>query len=88
MSATALVGEMEVLVPMAGLIDKTAEIARLQKEIDKAEKELGRISGKLSNASFVAKAPADVVAKEQEKCAELQLIVNKLLEQKQTIESL
>ena len=70
MSATALVGDMEVLVPMAGLIDKGAELVRLQKEIDKITKELGKIEGKLSNDSFIAKAPAAVVEKEKEKQAE------------------
>lgn len=88
MSATALVGDMEVLVPMAGLIDKDAEIARLQKEIDKATKDLERIQGKLSNDSFVAKAPAEVVEKERAKCDDLQLAVGKLEEQKVRIASL
>ena len=88
MSATALVGDMEVLVPMAGLIDKEAELARLQKEIDKASKDLQRIQGKLSNESFVAKAPEAVVAKERAKCDDLQLAVSKLEEQKQSIETL
>ena len=79
MSATALVGDMKVLVPMAGLIDKKeAELARLQKEIDKASKELQRIQGKLSNDSFVAKAPIEVVEKERAKCDDLQLAVTKL----------
>ncbi|MEL0614001.1 valine--tRNA ligase [Marinomonas arenicola] len=88
MSATALVGDMEVLVPMAGLIDKNAELARLQKEIDKATKDLERIEGKLSNESFVAKAPAAVVDKERAKCDDLRLTVSKLEEQKASIESL
>ncbi|GGN30348.1 MULTISPECIES: valine--tRNA ligase [Marinomonas] len=88
MSATALVGDMEVLVPMAGLIDKDAEIARLQKEIDKAAKDLERIQGKLSNDSFVAKAPIEVVEKERAKCDDLQLAVSKLEEQKISIASL
>ncbi len=88
MSATALVGDMEVLVPMAGLIDKDAELARLQKEIDKSEKDLQRILGKLNNESFVAKAPEAVVAKEKVKAEELELAVNKLQQQKATIESL
>lgn len=88
MSATALVGDMEVLVPMAGLIDKNAELARLQKEIDKATKDLERIEGKLSNESFVARAPAAVVDKERAKCDDLRLTVSKLEEQKASIESL
>ena len=88
MSATALVGEMEVLVPMAGLIDKEAELARLQKEIDKASKDLQRIEGKLSNESFVAKAPEAVVEKEKAKCEDLKSVVARLEEQKASIESL
>jgi valyl-tRNA synthetase len=60
----------------------------LQKEIDKASKELQRIQGKLSNDSFVAKAPAEVVEKERAKCDDLQLAVTKLEEQKTSIESL
>ncbi|MGO3345599.1 MAG: valine--tRNA ligase [Marinomonas sp.] len=88
MSATALVGDMEVLVPMAGLIDKDAELARLQKEIDKSTKDLERIEGKLANESFVARAPAAVVDKERAKCDDLRLTVSKLEEQKASIESL
>ncbi len=71
MSATQLVGDMEILVPMAGLIDKDAEITRLEKEIDKATKELQRLQGKLGNEKFVANAPADVVEKEQAKLADI-----------------
>ncbi len=87
-SATALVGDMEVLVPMVGLIDKNAEIARLQKEIDKATKDFKHIEGKLSNDSFVTKAPEVVVAKECSKFDALKFMVNKLEERKAIIESL
>lgn len=72
MSATKVVGNMEVLVPMAGLIDKDAEIARLQKELEKAQKELARVQGKLNNDSFVSKAPAAVIDKEKAKLADYQ----------------
>ncbi|MBU2215093.1 MAG: valine--tRNA ligase, partial [Gammaproteobacteria bacterium] len=58
MSATTLVGDMQVLVPMAGLIDKDAELARLDKEIARLSGEVQRVGGKLSNEGFVAKAPA------------------------------
>ncbi len=81
MSATALVNEMEILVPMAGLIDKEAEVARLNKEIEKLSKDLSRITGKLSNAKFIDKAPAEVVEKEREKQSAQQLSLNKLSEQ-------
>jgi valyl-tRNA synthetase len=67
MAATSLVGEMEILVPMAGLIDPEAELQRLTREIEKLEKDIARIEGKLGNASFVDKAPSAVVAKEREK---------------------
>jgi valyl-tRNA synthetase len=66
-AATALAGELEILVPMAGLIDKEAEIARLDREIGKLESDLTRLGNKLNNASFVDKAPAAVVAGERDK---------------------
>jgi valyl-tRNA synthetase len=72
MSATQLVGGMEVLVPMAGLINVEAEVARLNKELDKAAKEIGRLEGKLNNEKFVSKAPEDVVVKEKAKLNEAQ----------------
>src|SRR5699024_7712230 len=61
-AATTLVGNMQLLVPMAGLIDQTAELARLDKELAKLNKEIAGTRGRLSNANFVDKAPADVVA--------------------------
>ena len=88
MSATQLVGAMEVLVPMSGLIDKAAEIARLEKEVQKLDKEIQRLQGKLGNAGFLDKAPAEVVAKEQEKLAAQQAALAKLSEQIQTIKTL
>jgi valyl-tRNA synthetase len=80
-AATALVGELEILVPMAGLIDRDAELARLSREIEKLEKELARIQGKLGNPGFRDKAPAAVVAKEQEKMQALQQALDTLQEQ-------
>jgi len=70
-SAISLVGEMKILIPMAGLIDKDAEIARLEKEILKIQKDLPRIEGKLNNPKFIDKAPEEVIAKEKEKLAAL-----------------
>ena len=80
-AATALAGALEILVPMAGLIDKQAEIARLNKEIEKLDKEVARLTGKLNNANFVDKAPADVVAKEREKVLKQQQSLATLQEQ-------
>ncbi|MBA1272552.1 valine--tRNA ligase [Stutzerimonas azotifigens] len=88
MAATALVGEMEVLVPMAGLIDKDAELARLDKEIGRLDGEVKRVGGKLGNQGFVAKAPADVIEKERAKLAEAELALGKLREQRERMATL
>lgn len=88
MSATTLVGEMEVLVPMAGLIDKDAELARLDKEIGRLEGEVKRVGGKLSNEGFVAKAPAEVLDKERAKLAEAEQALAKMVEQRGKIAAL
>nr|WP_288454380.1 valine--tRNA ligase [uncultured Pseudomonas sp.] len=88
MSATALVGDMQVLVPMAGLIDKEAELARLDKEIQRLEGEAKRVGGKLANEGFVAKAPAEVLEKERAKLAEAEQALANLLEQRGKIASL
>ncbi|SDI46835.1 valyl-tRNA synthetase [Pseudomonas flavescens] len=88
MSATALVGDMQVLVPMAGLIDKEAELARLDKEILRLEGEVKRVGGKLANEGFVAKAPAEVLEKERAKLAEAEQALANLVEQRGKIASL
>ncbi|MBU2705542.1 valine--tRNA ligase [Zooshikella marina] len=81
MVATKLVGDLEVLVNMADLVDKTAEIARLQKEIDKLTKEQTRLNNKLTNDNFISKAPAVVVEKEQNKLKEVENALQKFAEQ-------
>ncbi len=68
-SAVALVGELKINIPLKGLIDPAAEIARLEKERDKHDVFIKRARGKLSNPGFVDKAPAQVVEKEREKLA-------------------
>ena len=88
LAATALVGEMEVLVPMAGLIDKDAELARLDKELARLEGEVKRVGGKLANEGFVAKAPAEVLDKERAKLAEAEQALAKLAEQRARIAAL
>jgi valyl-tRNA synthetase len=87
-SATALVGEMKILIPMAGLIDKEAERARLSKEIEKLEKDRQRHEAKLANPKFVDKAPAEVVEKERSRLAEIKLKIDSLNEQLQRIEAI
>jgi valyl-tRNA synthetase len=79
------VGDLEILVPMAGLIDKDAELTRLERETNKLEKDLARIQGKLNNKAFVDKAPAEVVEKEREKMQMQQQALEKLKEQAQRI---
>ncbi|KXI30944.1 valine--tRNA ligase [Paraglaciecola hydrolytica] len=87
-SATALVGEMEILIPMAGLINKEAELARIARALDKLQKDFDRTQGKLANEKFVSNAPADVIEKEQAKLADFSMQIGKLQEQKVTIEAL
>ena len=87
-SATALVGTMKLLIPMAGLIDKAAELARLDKEIAKREQEVERIEAKLANSGFVDKAPAEVVEKERAKIADAKSAVASLREQRGKIAAL
>ena len=71
LNALSLVGELKVMVPLAGLIDLEAERGRIGKEVGKAQQELEKIEKKLGNESFVAKAPEAVVAKERNRAAEL-----------------
>ncbi|MFC4702050.1 valine--tRNA ligase [Glaciecola siphonariae] len=87
-SATALVGEMEILIPMAGLIDKTAELARLQKTQERLEKDVARTQGKLNNQNFVGKAPEAVINKEKAKLADAQMQLSKIKDQKLAIENM
>ena len=87
-SAIALVGGMKLLIPMAGLIDKDAELARLDKEIARLVGEIARIEQKLSNPSFVDKAPAAVVEKERARLAEQSSAVANLKGQRARIAAL
>ncbi len=87
-SATALLGNLGILVPMAGLIDVTVERGRLTKLRERAAADLGRCESKLGNASFTSKAPAAVVAKEREREAELRRELARLDEQLGRLEQL
>ncbi|MCC6756875.1 MAG: valine--tRNA ligase [Arenimonas sp.] len=71
-SATALVGELQVFIPLAGLIDLDAEKARLAKELKRIETEIGKCQGKLASDTFVANAPAAVVEQERQRLADWQ----------------
>ncbi len=87
-AALALVGDLRLLIPLADLIDKDAELKRLQKQSEKLQGEYDKLHIKLSNAAFVDKAPADLVVKEQARLQELQAALAQLAEQKSKIENL
>ncbi|MDP2228000.1 MAG: valine--tRNA ligase, partial [Moraxellaceae bacterium] len=88
LAATALVGDMTILVPLKGLVDVEAEVARLAREIDRLDKEVARVTAKLGNDAFTAKAPADVVEKEKEKLAEAEQARQQLALQQQRLKAL
>jgi valyl-tRNA synthetase len=77
-TATAIAEGVTVLVPLAGLVDMAKEKERLTRELAKVEKDLVSLTKKLGNADFLARAPADVVAKDQERTAELASARSKL----------
>jgi len=87
-SATALLGEMRLLVPMKGIIDVEAEKDRLNKQLAKISSDIQRSRGKLGNDKFVNNAPAAVVIKERERLAEFEHQVAQLNEQRAKLESL
>ena len=86
--ATTLSGDLEILVPMAGLIDVAAELVRLDREIDKIGLEASKLSGKLSNPKFAGNAPAEVVAKERLKLTEFEGSLAQLRKKRRTVAEL
>lgn len=88
LAATALVGELEILIPLSNLIDKDKEIARLERELDKFSKELDKISVKIANPSFVKNAPPEVVTQEQNRVVELKTAIEKLAIRREEIRRL
>ena len=87
-SATALVGGMKVLIPLAGLIDKDAELARLEKEMGRLRQDIERTEKKLANPSFVDKAPEAVVQKERDKMTQGRAALQDLSSQAEKIRAL
>jgi len=71
-AATAVVGAMEIYLPLDDLVNLDEERARLAKEVGKVEDELGRVQKKLANADFIAKAKNEVVQKEREKATQFE----------------
>ena len=84
-SAIALVGEMKILIPLAGLIDKDAEISRLAKEIKKLESNIYKTNAKLNNPNFAVKAPYEVVEKERTRANDMQKSLYQLQQQLEKI---
>jgi valyl-tRNA synthetase len=71
-SATDVIGDVQVFVPLAGLLDIDAERERLLKRIDNVEGRLKGLLAKLDNKNFIERAPAEVVARERERQGELE----------------
>ena len=87
-SAIALVHHLKILIPFSGLIEKEAELTRIEKEMQKRNKDLARIEGKLNNPKFIEKAPTSVIEKEQSRLDEIHLALASLAEQAEKIRSL
>jgi len=87
-SASAVVQELELLIPMHELIDKEAELARLKKALQKLDQDIQRAEEKLNNPAFTNKAPAEIIQKEQEKLTQAKLIREKHLHHQTQIEGL
>ncbi len=80
-AATALLGDLRLLVPMKGIIDVDAERDRLKKRIQRVKTDLERTRGKLDNENFVNNAPSDVVTQEQQRAVEFASTISQLTEQ-------
>lgn len=77
-SASSVVADLEIFMPLEGLIDIEVERNRLTKEIVRLEKQIEAINAKLLNQDFLAKAPKEVVDRERQKCNDFQANVTKL----------
>ena len=87
-SAVQVINDLQILVPLAGLIDKSAELDRLDKELTKVAQEMKRLEGKLANQKFVANAPSAVVEAERDKLAKQQHRQSELQFQRDRINNL
>jgi len=87
-AAVALLGTLEILVPMAGLIDPQAEMERLSRRQRKTDNDIDKLQAKLSDQKFAANAPPEVVAKDTQRLAELQLETGQLAAQAARVRAL
>ncbi len=87
-AATALVDELQLLVPLKGLIDVKSELTRLDKQVAKLTAETRKSEGKLGNENFVNNAPAAVVTQERQRLADFQRQLERLAEQRSELEAL
>jgi len=85
--ATGIISDMEVYVPLEGLIDLDVERQRLEKERQRLEQHLTGVKKKLQNEKFVNHAPAEVVERERKKCAENEANLQKIMKTLKTLES-
>jgi valyl-tRNA synthetase len=85
---SALAGTIEVMVPMAGVVDFAKELERLEKELTRLGGEQTRLTGKLSNEKFTARAPEHVVEAERAKLAEVTTAISSVQAQKTNLELL
>jgi valyl-tRNA synthetase len=87
-AATYIYNDLEIFVPLKGLVDVAGELLKLQKEREKIEGKLVQVNGKLANEKFLANAKAEVVAKEQEKKALLDATIAKIVEAEERLKSM
>jgi valyl-tRNA synthetase len=87
-SATALIGDMRLLVPMQGLIDVNAEKLRLGKLADRASADLAKSNAKLGNSNFVSNAPEAVVRQERDRVVEFESQLAQIREQLEKLDKL
>jgi valyl-tRNA synthetase len=87
-AATYIFQDIEIYVPLKGLVDVVAELDKLQKERKKVEAKLQQVNGKLSNNQFLSNAPEDVIKKEHEKKAALDATIAKIVEAEERLKKL
>lgn len=87
-AATYIYNDIEIFVPLQGLVDVEAELAKLAREKKKVEAKLNQVNNKLSNEKFLANAPDAVVAKEQDKKASLDAKMSKIIEAQERMQKL